>query len=53
MTDVDEKLLVQQAQRNPQAFAALYDLYVERIYAFAYRRTQDEAAAEDVTSVTF
>ena len=53
MTDVDEKALVEQAQRDPQAFAALYDRYVERIYAFAYRRTQDEAAAEDMTSVTF
>jgi RNA polymerase sigma-70 factor, ECF subfamily len=53
MLDIEEKALVEQAQRNPQAFAALYDRYVERIYAFAYRRTQDEAAAEDVTSVTF
>ena len=53
MTDVDEKALVDQAQRDPQAFAALYDRYVERIYAFAYRQMQDEAAAEDVTSVTF
>lgn len=53
MLDIEEKALVEQAQRDPQAFAALYDRYVERIYAFAYRRTQDEAAAEDVTSVTF
>ncbi len=53
MPDIDEKALVEQAQRDPQAFAALYDRYVERIYAFAYRRTQDEAAAEDVTSMTF
>ena len=53
MTDVDEKALVEQAKRDPQAFGALYDRYVERIYAFAYRRTQDEAAAEDMTSVTF
>ncbi len=53
MPELDEKTLVEQAKRDPQAFAALYDRYMARIYTFAYRRTQDEAAAEDVTSVTF
>lgn len=45
--------LVAQAQADPQAFAALYDRYVDRIYAYAYRQTQDAALAQDVTAVTF
>lgn len=53
MPDTDEQALIGQAQRDPQAFAALYDRYVDRIYVFVYRRTHDEASAQDVTSVTF
>jgi RNA polymerase sigma-70 factor (ECF subfamily) len=53
MPDIDEQALVARAQSDPQAFAALYDRYLERIYAYAYRQTNNEALAQDITSATF
>lgn len=53
MPDVDEQTLVAQAQSDPQAFATLYDRYLDRIYAYAYRQTNDETLAKDITSATF
>lgn len=49
----NEQMIVEQARQDPQAFARLYDQYVDRIYRYAYRLMQDEAAAQDVTAVTF
>lgn len=49
----NDQSLAAQAQTDSQAFAALYDRYVDRIYAYAYRKTQDAALAQDVTAVTF
>jgi RNA polymerase sigma-70 factor (ECF subfamily) len=53
MAENDEEALIREAQRNPQAFIAIYDRYVDRIYAFAMRQTGDDAIAKDVTSATF
>lgn len=53
MPNFDDQVLVEQAQSDPQAFGALYDRYVNRIYGYAYRQTHDEALAQDVTAVTF
>lgn len=50
---VDDTTLIQQAQHHPAAFGALYDRYVDRIHAYAYRLTQDAALAQDVTAATF
>jgi RNA polymerase sigma-70 factor (ECF subfamily) len=49
----NEAQLVQRAKTDPQAFAALYDHYVERIYAYAQRETRDTAVAQDIVSATF
>ncbi|MCL4264619.1 MAG: RNA polymerase sigma factor [Anaerolineae bacterium] len=49
----NDQTLIEQAKRDPQAFAWLYDRYVDRIYRYAYRQTGDEALAQDVTAVTF
>ncbi|MFZ0545494.1 MAG: sigma-70 family RNA polymerase sigma factor [Candidatus Promineifilaceae bacterium] len=49
----NEAQLVQQAKHDPQAFATLYDHYVERIYAYAQRETGDTAVAQDIVSATF
>ena len=49
----DEAALVARARTDPAAFGSLYRCYVERIYAFAYRRTWSREAAEDVTAATF
>jgi RNA polymerase sigma-70 factor (ECF subfamily) len=49
----DERLLVQRAARDPQAFTQLYRAYVGRIHAFAHRRTGSYEAAEEITASTF
>jgi RNA polymerase sigma-70 factor (ECF subfamily) len=49
----NEAALVARARTDPQAFALLYDRYVERVYQFAYRRLASHADAEDVTAQTF
>jgi RNA polymerase sigma-70 factor, ECF subfamily len=33
-----------------EAFARLYDLYVERIYRYVFFRVSDDQSAEDITS---
>lgn len=53
MRDLDERELVERARHDADAFAALYRRYVERIHAFAYRRTGSREIAEDVTAATF
>jgi len=53
MPQPDEYRLLERARRDPQAFAELYDRYVDRIYAYTFRRTGDPALAQDVTSATF
>jgi RNA polymerase sigma-70 factor, ECF subfamily len=52
MLDNDQQL-VEQARQDPAAFGALYDHYVDRIFAYTARLMQDDAAAKDVTAVTF
>jgi RNA polymerase sigma-70 factor (ECF subfamily) len=49
----NEAQLVQRAKHDSQAFAALYDRYVERIYAYAQRETGDTAVSQDIVSATF
>ena len=49
----DDSSLASAARSDPQAFGALYDRYVKRIYAYALRRTGNSEAAEDVTSASF
>lgn len=48
-----EKNLVRQAQRDPDAFAGLYDHYYPRIFGYVLRRTANLEAAQDITSETF
>ncbi len=48
-----ERRLIEAAQRQPRRFGKLYERYFDRIYAFALTRTNDRAAAEDVTAETF
>jgi RNA polymerase sigma-70 factor, ECF subfamily len=49
----DEAAMVAAAQRDPREFGGLYELYVDRIYRYAYRRVGTHHDAEDVTSQTF
>lgn len=50
---VDEGELVKAAQADPAQFGPLYELYVDRIYRYAYRRVGTHHDAEDVTAQTF
>jgi RNA polymerase sigma-70 factor (ECF subfamily) len=45
--------LVTRARHDPAAFGLLYRRYIDRIYAFAHRRTWTREAAEDITAATF
>jgi len=38
---------------DPDAFARLYDGYVERVYRYIYFRVEDDLMAEDLTSQVF
>jgi len=49
----DERLLVEQARTDANAFAELYRLHVDAIHRFAYRRCGDRELAEDITAATF
>ena len=49
-----EDLQVQAAAKgDEQAFAALYDTYLDSIYRFVYLRVEDQQTAEDITSSVF
>jgi len=48
-----EKELVRQAQKAPDAFAELYDQYYPKIFGYILRRTANLETAQDLTSDTF
>ena len=48
-----EDALVERAKSDPEAFAALYDLYYSKILNYLFRRVYDADIAEDLTSCTF
>jgi RNA polymerase sigma-70 factor (ECF subfamily) len=49
----EEKELVRQAQKCPDAFARLYDQYYPKIFGYVLRRSANIEAAQDITSETF
>ena len=51
--DVEERLLVEAAQKDPARFAELYEINFERVYAYVVRRVGDRAETEDLTSEVF
>jgi RNA polymerase sigma-70 factor (ECF subfamily) len=49
-----ERSLVKQAQfGDSEAFAQLYDAYLERVYRYVYFHVSDDQTAEDITSQVF
>jgi RNA polymerase sigma-70 factor (ECF subfamily) len=50
---MDEHALVRAAQTDAQAFGALYDRYVQRVYRYCYYRTNHAPDAEDLTAQIF
>jgi len=48
-----EEELVKRAQHTPEAFGELYEIYYQRIFNYALKRTVNVQLALDITSVTF
>ena len=53
MTQSDEQLLIEAAQRDPSHFAQLYESNFDRVYAFIASRVRNRQEAEDLTSEVF
>lgn len=51
--EIDERLLVQQAKQDKEAFGRLYSRYVDKIYSYVYYRTGNNQDAEDLTARVF
>jgi RNA polymerase sigma-70 factor, ECF subfamily len=50
----EESRLVRRAKSgDPEAFAQLYDAYVERVYRYIFFRVSDDTAVEDLVSQAF
>jgi RNA polymerase sigma-70 factor (ECF subfamily) len=48
-----EKNLIERAKYSSEAFGELYDLYYDRIFGYALRRSADIDSAKDITSEVF
>ena len=48
-----DTVLVARAKSEPEAFGALYERYVNKIYSYIFYRTGNQADAEDLTAKTF
>ena len=48
-----EQALIERAKHDADAFGALYERYVDRIYNYIYYRTNDVHEAEDLTARVF
>lgn len=53
MCEKSDSSLIAQAKEDPQAFGALYERYVDRIYNYIHYRTGNDQDAEDLTARTF
>jgi RNA polymerase sigma-70 factor (ECF subfamily) len=51
--ELDEAALVELAKTDPEAFGALYERHVDRIYVYIYYRIGNAEDAEDLTARTF
>jgi RNA polymerase sigma-70 factor (ECF subfamily) len=50
---MDERLLIEAAQRDTSRFADLYEANFDRVYAFVSRRVGNRQEAQDLTSEVF
>lgn len=50
---VDEKTLIEAAQKDPARFGELYELHFDRVYAYIAARVRGRAEAEDLTAEVF
>ena len=53
ITMQEDDALVLEACKNPEAFSALYQRYVKRVYHYLYSKVGQQADAEDLTAQVF
>jgi RNA polymerase sigma-70 factor (ECF subfamily) len=51
--EVEKELTLRASRRDAEAFASLYDLYVDRIYKYIYYKVGNTTEAEDLTAQVF
>ena len=51
--EVDERLLIEAAQRDRSCFAEVYEKYFHLVYAYTARRVRNRDEAEDLTAEVF
>jgi len=49
----DKYLLYKTKKGDPEAFAKIYNIYVDKIYRFVFLKTSSREESEDITSQTF
>lgn len=49
----EKELAIRASEHDPDAFAELYDLYVDKIYNYIYYKVGNTAEAEDLTAQVF
>ena len=52
-SETDDRALIERAKTEREAFGALYERYVDRIYNYVYYRTGNHQEAEDLTARVF
>ena len=53
MNFLDEKKLVEEAQKNPEAFGKIFEKHYSPLLHYILKRVGDVAIAEDITSHVF
>lgn len=53
VTESDERVLIEAAQKDPGRFAELYELNFHRVYAYVARRIHDRSEVQDLTAYVF
>ena len=53
VTESEERLAIEAAQKDPSRFAELYEQNFHRVYAYVARRVRDRAEIQDLTAVVF
>ncbi|MBS1251751.1 MAG: ECF RNA polymerase sigma factor SigW [Anaerolineales bacterium] len=49
----EKELALRASEHDPEAFAELYDLYVDKIYNYVYHKVGNTTEAEDLTAQVF
>jgi RNA polymerase sigma-70 factor (ECF subfamily) len=53
VAEIDERSLIEAAQRDPRCFGDLYEANLDPVYAYVLSRLADRPEAEDVTAEVF